>query len=333
LPLFTFGKISAGQRAAAAGTRAADALVEAASADAAVDAAKAYWGAKLARESLLMLEDGMAELDAEIARVETSLDAGKGEVTESDRHRLRAVRAEVEVRVAEARKGERLALAGVRLLTGEDDADVDDAPYEAVQAELVEREVARRLARERRPERRAADEAVAAARALADVEKARWWPDIVGLAEAKLARSSATDDPENAFYNDPLNTTSFTAGVALRWTLEAGTRVARVRGARAEEARARATAKLAADGVAADADRAWGEAQDAADRLAATRRGEKEARAWLVTTLQSAAAGLGEPKDVADALVLYFTLRGRTLQAIFDWNVAVVAVQRATGNP
>lgn len=94
-----------------------------------------------------------------------------------------------------------------------------------------------------------------------------------------------------------------------------------------------ATARLASDGVAADADRAWGEAQDASDRLAATRRGEKEARAWLVTTLQSSAAGLGDPKDVAEALVLYFTLRGRALQAIFDWNVAVHTVARATGTP
>ncbi len=330
MPLYTFGKISAGTRAAEAGTRAADAIVAATEAQAVLDAARAFYGVKLAREILIMLDDGLEQLDGELTRIDAALAKGSADVTESDRHRLRAVRAEVEARVSEARKGERVAEAGVRFFAGSDDADVDDQPLAAVEATLPTREEARARA-QGRPERRAADAAVVAMGELVDVEKARWLPDIVALAQATFARSSSTDDPANAFYADPFNVSSVTAGVALRWTLDPAVRPSKIAEARAEEAKARATASLAATGLVTEAERAWAEAVDARDRLAAARRGEKAARAWMAATLQSLAAGLGEPKELTDALLLYFTTRARVLQATFDWNVGVLALNRATG--
>jgi hypothetical protein len=38
-----------------------------------------------------------------------------------------------------------------------------------------------------------------------------------------------------------------------------------------------------------------------------------------------------EAKDLADAYLAYFTLRGRYLQAVHDWNLAVIRLRRATG--
>jgi hypothetical protein len=42
-------------------------------------------------------------------------------------------------------------------------------------------------------------------------------------------------------------------------------------------------------------------------------------------------AGLVEPKELGDALLAWFNMRARVLQAIFDWDVAVVSLKRATG--
>ena len=92
-----------------------------------------------------------------------------------------------------------------------------------------------------------------------------------------------------------------------------------------------ATAKFAETGVAAEAEKAWADATDARDRLTATGRGEKEARAWYVATLQSVTGGLAEPKDLADSLLFYFSMRARVLQATFDWNVGVVQLAHAMG--
>jgi len=113
--------------------------------------------------------------------------------------------------------------------------------------------------------------------------------------------------------------------------LDFGTRPGKVRGAAAEAAQAHVKAEFATSGVAAEADKAWVEARDAKDRLQASRLGEKETRAWLISTLQANEAGLGEPKDVADALLAWFNMRARLLQALFDWDVGSLTLARATG--
>jgi hypothetical protein len=51
----------------------------------------------------------------------------------------------------------------------------------------------------------------------------------------------------------------------------------------------------------------------------------------LVSTLQATSAGLAEPKELADALLAWFTMRARVLQATFDWDVSVLALHRAAG--
>src|SRR5690242_18329547 len=62
-PIYTFGKISHARAAARAGLDAQKALADEAAGDAAVDAARAYWGLKLARELGAMLDDGIDEID------------------------------------------------------------------------------------------------------------------------------------------------------------------------------------------------------------------------------------------------------------------------------
>ncbi len=331
MPIYTFGKLSAGRRAAEAGARAQEALVTAAENDVTLDASRAYYGVKLARELILMLQEGRGNVETALKRVERDLERGQGDVTESDRHRLRGFMAEIDARLSEARRVERIALAGVRLFGGAEDLDVDEAPLEEVKGELGTLEEARARAVAGRPERRAALEGARAAGELAAVETRRWFPDLLLGAQATLARAGGADDPDNAFANDPFNVTSASAGLIVRWVLEPGTRPAKVRGARAEAARARATADFATAGVAAEAAKAWAEAADAKERLEASRLGEKETRAWLVSTLQAMSAGLVEPKELGDALLAWFNMRARVLQAIFDWDVAVVSLKRATG--
>jgi outer membrane protein TolC len=332
--LFTFGKLDAGNQAAGAGARAQDALAAVAEADAVVDAAKAYYAVKLGRELRFMLDEGRGYVQDELDREDKLLakgGKGAGEITETDRLRLRALRAEIDVRLSEAQKVEETGLAGVHYIVGDDATDVDEEPLAAVVFQLPAMKDSRRSAQANRPERAAADAGAAAADGLLRLEQNRWWPDLVLIGQGSLARAQGADDPQNAFANDPLNTTSGGLGVVLKWNLDPFARPFHVDQAEAEARAARATAVQARDGVGADAERAWADARDARDRLKASREGEKAAKAWLVSVLQSEAAGLLEPKDLGDALISYFTMRGRVIQAIFDWNVAVVALERASG--
>ena len=330
-PLYTFGKLSAARAAAGAGATAADDMARAAETDTVLDAARAYYGVKLGRELEYMLDDGADILDGELKRVEENLEQGKGEVTETDRFRLRAVRAEIDARRSEATRLADTALAALRMLADDPADDVDDAPLEILDIPFGSEDAAIAMAARDRPEAAAADAGARAVASLAQVEARRRWPDVVVIARGVLARANAVDDPANAFYNDPYNATSGAIGLALRWTYDLGVREARISGARAQAAQARATADAATRGLALEAAKAWVEARDARDRLAAAERGQKAARAWVAATLQATAAGLADPKDLADALVMQFSMQGRAVQATFDYNVAVLALARAEG--
>ena len=47
--------------------------------------------------------------------------------------------------------------------------------------------------------------------------------------------------------------------------------------------------------------------------------------------LQAQAIGTAESKDLADAYIAWFQMRARWAQAVFQWNVAVVRLDRAAG--
>lgn len=333
-PLFTFGKIAHARTAARAGLDAQRALADEAAGDLAVDAAKAYWGVKSARELSGMLEDGIDEIGKAVERMdERRGDAGgkagakgKPEVSVQDRQRVAVLLAEAKVQRAEAQQAEAQALAGLRALTGVADADVDDAQLAA-----VERKVPERSSSERRPQTLAARTGAQAADALAAMAVSQYYPDLAVVASGVVARAQGVDDPPSAFANDPYNRTGAGVVLAMQWTLEPWTVAARVERARADARKAHAQSELAARGARFDADNALAEASATHDKVAAAAEGEKAARTWLASVLQADAIGTAESKDLADAYIAWFQMRARWAQAVFQWNVAVVRLDRAAG--
>ncbi|HEY0986433.1 MAG TPA: TolC family protein, partial [Kofleriaceae bacterium] len=171
---------------------------------------------------------------------------------------------------------------------------------------------------------RAADE-------LAEMAASQYFPDLAVVATGTIARAQGADDPPSAFANDPYNRTGAGVVVALQWTLEPWTVAARVERARAEARKAHAQSELAARGARFDADNALAEASAAHDKVAAATQGEQAARTWLASVLQAEAIGTAESKDLADAYIAWFQMRARWAQAVFQWNVAVVRLDRAAG--
>ena len=101
--------------------------------------------------------------------------------------------------------------------------------------------------------------------------------------------------------------------------------------ARAEAHKAHAQSDLAALGARYDAATAMSEATAAKAKVEATVEGEKAARTWLASVLQNEAVGTAEAKDFADAYIAWFQMKAHWAQSVFQWNVAVVRLGRATG--
>jgi outer membrane protein len=324
-PLYTFGKIAHARAAAQAGVEAQGALADEAAGDVASDAARAYWGLKVARELVAMLDDGIDE----IAKVRGSYEE-RTDVTIPDRQRVAVLLAEAQAQRAEAALAEARALAGLRAVTGVHDADIDDAELAPVVRALPDPAQLAQVA-ERRPQRRAAISGARAGQELVEFQRAHYYPDLALVGSAVISRAQGVDDPPSVFANDPFNRVGAGVVLALQWQLEPWTVKARADRARAEAQRLAAQAELAAIGAVFDAQTALAEAIGAKAMVESREEGERAARTWLAAMLQAEAIGTADTRDLADAYLAWFQMRARWAQAVFEWNVAVVRLGRAGG--
>ena len=330
-PLYTFGKLSAVREAARAAVDAQTALEDALAGGLAVEAARAYWGLKLARELVWMLDDGIGEIEKARGRLDERLAAGDAGATVQDRQRLITLLAEARIQLTEARAAEATALASVRAIAGDDAVDIDEDELAPVELEVGAEDDYVARARDRRPEVRAARAGARAAEGLADFEAGQYWPDLALVGSLGITRATGVDDAPSAVYAEPFNSNSAALAVVLRWNVEPWTTRARLARARASERKAEELVELAATGATLDARTAWADAIAARDRVVAAEEGKTAAQGWVFSVLQADAIGVAEPKDLADAYIAWFQMRARLGAAILQWNVATVRLDRATG--
>jgi outer membrane protein TolC len=335
-PIYDFGKIHAGVTAAEAGVEATTGKQEGTRADVELNVRRAYWGLKLAREVRSMLEEGEGYLDSAQKRIEKNLADGTGDVTVTDRLRLRTVRTEVEVRLLEAKRQEQIALSGLRALLGPgapEDVDVDDADFEPLEVTPRPVNYYEEQARLSRPEVHALDFAVKAKRALAELEHRKLFPDLVLIGTASFAYAPTIDAPTNAFSYNPFNGLGAGLAAAVRLPLDFGPKLARGDRTRAEAEEIEAHREEALDGVDFEVRKAYFELSEAESRLTEVGKGEKAGKAWVAAVTQSFALGLADARDFSDALQQSFKMRTFALQAIYDVNMSAAALSRATGTP
>ena len=333
-PVWDFGKISAGVDAAEAGVGLSRQKEAGARADLELNIRKAYYGLKFARDVLDMLDEGSGYVTDAEKKMEKDLFAGTGNATVTDRLRLRTVRAELDGRILEAKRLQGLARDSLRALLGPEapgDIDVDDEPFDP--PEVKERPVAyyEDLARMSRPEVRMLEYAVKAKHALALLERRKAYPDFVLIGTAAYAYAQTVDDPNNAFMSHYFNSRTAGIAAALRLQLDLGPKIARSwkTSAEAQEIEYRRTEALG--GILLEVRRAYGETTEAVARVATMDKGQKAGKAWISAVAQNFAVGVAETRDFTDALVQSFTMKTRYLQAVFDLDVALSTLSRATG--
>jgi outer membrane protein TolC len=331
-PIYTFGKSSAVGRAARLAASSAEHLEDVLAGTLAVQAARSYYGVTLARELIWMLEDGKEEIAKAQKRLEKQLDEGTGAVTIQDRQRIQVLSAEVDARLTEAREAESTALAGLRALLSDATADLPMITLDAVDFDVADDSAGYVVtAKSDRPDLKAAKAGANAAKAIAQFQQNKWWPDLVVVAGLNVARATSVDDAPSAFARDPFNVTSAAVGLALRWKLDPVGQLGRSTRASEQAKQAASLVSAAGDAATFDVQRAHAQALQSKKRLAATRTGEKSARGWVAAVLQSDAIGTSEAKDLADAYIAYFEMRARVLQTTYDWNVATIRLRQAIG--
>jgi outer membrane protein TolC len=335
LPVWTFGKLTAGRAAGEHLVKASEALLQRVRDQAAFDTARAYWGYQTARNADVSVQKIRDRLTQAKETAQKLLKEESEQISKSDSLKLDYLAEEIEAKHAEAVKNRELALTGLRLLVGvqpgEDlpiaQQDIPDAPTPPSAQEVL------RLALERRPETHAAAEAIQARQALVEVARARLWPDLGLVGGVRFTTTTNADNPSSPFLSNPYHESSAYVALALRGTFDVPQKLARLRQAEADLHEAVAMQLGAEQLVRLDVQQALGDLIEA--RARADRYTKQTAIGKQLSTQAGVAfdSGLGEARELLEDTLLYARADGERFKALFDAQIAWAALEKAAGGP
>ena len=336
-PLYTFGKLGALVDAASAGIDAATQGVAAARDQVILDTRRAYYGVILAREVIAVIEDGRDKLREARTRVKDLLDRDDPQATEKDLFKLDYYGADVESRLQEAKKGLAVAEGALRVMIGADAADeVKVKPFD-LEKDLAEPgELAALIdtSARTRPDLKALAYAVEARGKLADAAGRGYYPDLFiggGLRFSTSNLKYETNVPNGYLIRDDLNTLGGAVGLGLRLQLDVGIKMAQEEQARAELSKLRFQESLAKRGVQLQVKKAHADYQQARAGWLAYKSGATSAKKWLTASLMNYNIGVGDTRDLLDALVAYAQGQIQRLKAAYDARIAWAELTQAVG--
>jgi outer membrane protein, multidrug efflux system len=333
MPLYTFGKLSAGRNAIDNLVAAMTALVQRSTDQATFDVTKAYWGYQTARGAATSIIDVRKRLADAKERARKLLAEESDQVTKADAMKLDYAAEEIEARNAQSEKGAALALTAIRLIVGKGPQE----PLEIVEEKLPdpapqpnEDEMLRR-ALEKRPEMRAAAAQVAGRRAAVELERAKLFPDLALVGGGAYTKTTSVDALPTPFANNPFQQEYVFAALALQGTLDFPQKSARIRQAEAELRDALAQQRGAEQLVRLELRQALGDLREA--RVRAERYTNETAIGKKLAVEAGLAfdSGLGDARELFEDMLLYARADGERFSALFDAQIAWASLQRAVG--
>jgi outer membrane protein TolC len=333
IPLYTFGKIRSGKKAARAGIKASESAKDLTLNRVVFDVRRAYYGVQLALDLQALISEGKDQLRNTVDKLRERLEADDPAVQQKDYFRLATALAEVESRESEALRLEASARAALELLTGIKPAVVPECPLEVVESEVIELGDHVERALVNRPEVFQLDAAREARDANLVIKRAGYLPDIILALSATFARTPGITDIQNPYVIDRGNFAGAFFGLVAKWKLDFAGTNARVKTAKSEIASLKAKTTEAKLGIELEVNDLYERLQDAKRRVGSWSRSEKEARKWFITSAQGYEVGTMDSREYVDSLTAYFSARSNRLMAMAEYNLAIAALEKATNVP
>ena len=333
-PLYTFGKIDLRGEAASHGLRASRAQVRMTQADIALEAAKIYEGLLYARAVLLFLADLEGIGEKTLEQTEDLIDEGAPGVSEQDILRIKSAQGLASLGRTEAEAGQSQAIEGLRAYLGiSKNAKIiaADAYLDPVTTQPTRLEDVIDLALNNRPEFDALKQGIMAIDKLSQAEAAGYYPNIFLAGLVSGAYTPGREFTQSRYVFDPL--AHFVAGalIGAQWEIQWD-----MAGQRAEEVRADAIKltgllKWAEQGIPAEVNQVYQEVVRARKDLVQLAETVPLTKQWLVRASANYGVGLGQSRDVSDAVTNYVLLKTAELKAVYRLNVALAGLAKVTG--
>jgi outer membrane protein TolC len=335
LPIWTFGKLTSGRKAAQHLVGATEQLVQRARDQAAFDVARAYWGYQTTRAAETSVQKIRDRLKGAQEMAKKLLVQQSEQISKADALKIDYLAEEIETGLASTLKNRELAITGLRLLVGVQPGEelpiaeqkLPDAPMVPSLDQVL------RTALDRRPEIRAAGEAVSAREALVDLARARLWPDIGLVGGFAFTGTSNASNPPSPFVNNPFHVASGYVALGLQGTFDIPQKLARLRQAEADLHEAQAVQAGAQQLVRLDIQQAIGDLGEARIKVDRYTREADIGRQLATQAGVAFDSGLGEARELLEDTLLFARADGARLEALFTAQMAWAALEKAAGGP
>jgi outer membrane protein TolC len=334
-PLATFGKIKHYTEAAQANVDVKKGDVALQRASIILDVHRAYYGYLTAQDTRLLMEDVKGRLEKAISLVQGWLDSGNGKTKQSDLFALQTAGALVNRYIAEAQGYEKIALEGLRTLTGVvpgkelELADKKLAPVELPKESLKDLQ-ARALAQ--RPEMGQLDAGMSARRALVEAKKSESNPNLYTAVVGSIAYTPDRDRLNNPYLYDIFNHGAMTPIVGLKWDWDSGRQPARVAQAQSELNALVEKSSFARDGIPFQVSEQYQHVHAHHKMVDELTQSSRAGRRWMISSYADFEAGLEESSKAMTAFQGYIVAHSDYLRTVNDYNMYVAQLKFVTGD-
>lgn len=334
-PIYTFGKISAYREAASHGVEAYKAGAKLKATEVELQVKEAYYGLLLGRELKAFLLDIKDQLDKAIDKTQRQLDADAPGVDQVDLLKLQTYQGELGKYIADVDEGTNKAHYGLKVLVGlEDDKDeleIADEYLIPADVSIESFEMYRDSAMKGRIEFKQLKEGLMARENLVKAEYADYFPQVFVAVIYSLAGATNRDHLNNPYITDDFNHAYGGAVLGFKWGLDFGIRGGRVSEAKAEYMKLKMKEDYAESGVPFQVKEAYLQLVRSTEEMKSLTSAYQNAKQWVVTTTSNFDLGVGEGKDVADAVVAYARIRSDYFRSVFNQRMAIANLEHATG--
>lgn len=333
-PVYTFGKLEHRKAAAQSGLQAKKHRIGLQRAELILRVKELYYALVLARQGLGAADESDQFYDDARERIIRLLQLEADSVDQSDLYKIEAYRADAERFRAEAHKGAQVAHFALKQLIGLSKDETFDIAAEALPEktpELKSQADYIQAALSQRPELKGLAEGIKARQSLVEAARSDRYPTLFCALKGSLAEAPGRDHFDNAYFSDTFNHAYAGVVAGLRWEFDFGVKKARTAKARAEHQALKHTRAYAAMSIPIQVSKAyqdvihWEKAVQASDKAA------HAARKWVVTAFANFDMGVGDAKDMFDAIERYGHNRGNYIEALYNYNLSLAQLEFATG--
>ncbi len=333
-PIFTSTKIYHTHELAKIGLKVEELRAENEVINVEYDVSRAYIGLQLANAAA----DVIKEAEDYVERIQNEynalMESGSEDVKQTDQYRIDIAAANLyrlKNQIAAKRDYAERALSVHTQL--ELPIKVEEMNFDPEKVVLKSAEEILALAHEHRGDLRLLEEAETAANLEAKIQWLNWWPDLVVAGELYYKYSNAVPklDIDNFFISDSYNGKGFALGFVLKWDLDPVRQAFQVRQANAKADRMRAQHELAIAGIDLEVSEQYQDTYNQLLNIDITYKSRRSAKRFLTQELMDYEAGDGKVDNIVSALTTYIEQRSMYLQALHDYRVSLVKLQKVTG--